>query len=86
MNQIIHAPIPLELGACEAAQLVAGGCGLWKLVGGAQDGAVEGKDLLSEEEGREGERWVGTACMRRSIIANARMEKTHVYVLESVRQ
>ena len=49
-------------------------------MGGAQDGAVEGEDLLSEEEGREGERWAGTACMRRSVIANARMEKTHMYV------
>ena len=80
MGQIVHTPIPLQLGARKVAQLLTGGCGLWKLVRGAQDGTVEGENLLPEEEGREGEKRVETAWTSQDVIANVETGEAHIYV------
>lgn len=80
MGQIVHAPIPLQLGARKVAQFVAGGRGFWELVRCAQNGAVEGEDLLAEEEGGEGERRVGTTWTRGGVIANVETGEAHIYV------
>lgn len=78
MDQIIHASIPVQLSTRKVTQLVAGGRGFRELVGSAQDGAVEREDLLSEEEGGEGERRVGTAWTRGGVIAKVEIGKAHI--------
>ena len=55
MREILHVAAALELCARKIHQLVTSNRRLGEPMSGADDGTIEGKSLLTEEESGEGE-------------------------------